>query len=95
VYADLEESNLFLIQVCQESEEQLEEIRGHYRWDGNRCSLLVACAEATFRALNRQRAAGRASTCTLVAVVVATEAVLGALQYAVVPRVHADNCATL
>jgi hypothetical protein len=31
VYADLEESNLFLIQVCQESEEQLEEIRGHYR----------------------------------------------------------------
>jgi hypothetical protein len=31
VYADLEESNLFLIQVCQESEEQLEEIRGHCR----------------------------------------------------------------
>lgn len=31
VYADLEESNLFLIQVCQESEEQLEEIRAHYR----------------------------------------------------------------
>lgn len=31
MYADLEESNLFLIQVCQESEEQLEEIKGRYR----------------------------------------------------------------
>ncbi len=31
VYADLEESNLFLIQVCQESEEQLEDIKGQYR----------------------------------------------------------------
>eukprot|EP00775_Hariotina_reticulata_P009162 gene9162-9328_t len=30
VYADLEESNLFLIQNCQEAEEQLEEIKGQY-----------------------------------------------------------------
>lgn len=28
VYADLEESNLFLIQVCQEAEEAVEELRG-------------------------------------------------------------------
>jgi hypothetical protein len=28
VYADLEESNLFLIQVCQEAEEAAEEVRG-------------------------------------------------------------------
>lgn len=28
MYADLEESNLFLIQVCQEAEEAVEELRG-------------------------------------------------------------------
>jgi hypothetical protein len=30
VYANLEESNLFLIQNCQEAEEQLEEIKSQY-----------------------------------------------------------------
>eukprot|EP00878_Enallax_costatus_P036503 GHUV01040997.1.p1 GENE.GHUV01040997.1~~GHUV01040997.1.p1 ORF type:complete len:297 (+),score=87.78 GHUV01040997.1:82-972(+) len=42
VYADLAESNLFLIQVCQESEEQLEEIKGHYRHTQEQMNAEVA-----------------------------------------------------
>ncbi|WIA44028.1 hypothetical protein OEZ86_010400 [Tetradesmus obliquus] len=65
VYADLEESNLFLIQVCQESEEQLEEIRGHYRATQEKLNAEVTGLQSQISALEGAIAAASARAALL------------------------------